>query len=160
MNPFKPGLGSISSVHGLFVFCFFFPRECSKWIVCIFPRCIGEQDVNLRPFMCILRIHVVPLQIAATSDNSSLRTTVMEFCTEVTECGFTKAIPCITMDDKITLIQTMTLHHVLLRSKAEMDQFCEGLQALGVLNAVREYPDLMRPFFTNSAVQNLTAGDT
>ena len=64
------------------------------------------------------------------------------------------------MDDKITLIQTVTLHHVLLRSKAEMDQFCEGLQALGVLNAVRKYPDLMRPFFTNSAVQNLTAGDT
>ena len=56
--------------------------------------------------MCILCIHVVPLQIAATSDNSSLRTTVMEFCTEVTECGFTKAIPCITMDDKIMLIQT------------------------------------------------------
>ena len=89
MNPFKPGLGSISSVHGLFIF--FCPGECSKWIMCIFPRCIGEQDVNSRPFMCILRIHVVPLQIAATSDNSSLRTTVMEFCTEVTECEFAKA---------------------------------------------------------------------
>ena len=84
----------------------------------------------------------------------------MKFCTEVTECGFIKAIPCITIDDKITLIQTVALHHVLLQSKAEMDQFCEGLKALGVLDAVREYPGLMSPFFTNTAVQNLTAGDT
>ena len=52
------------------------------------------------------------------------------------------------------MIQSVTLHHVL------MDQFCEGLKALGVLDAVREYPDLMSPSFTNTTVQDLTAGDT
>ena len=84
----------------------------------------------------------------------------MEFCTEIIECGFTKPLPCLVMEDKIALIQTLTLHHVLLRSKAEIDQFSEGLKALGVLDAIRNYPSLMSCFFINKEIQHLTAGLT
>ena len=62
------------------------------------------------------------------------------------------------MEDKNTLIQTVALHYVLLRNKAEMDQFCEGLKELGVLNALRNYPDLIGPLFMKGGLQTLTAG--
>ena len=82
----------------------------------------------------------------------------MEFCAEISSSGFTRPLPCLTKEDKITLIQTVALHYVLLRSKAEMDQFCEGLKSLGVLHAIRKYPDLMSHFFTHQGVDKLTAG--
>ncbi len=41
----------------------------------------------------------------------------------------------------------VALHHVILRSKAELDQFCEGLDLSGVLNAVKCHPSLTRNFF-------------
>ena len=53
-----------------------------------------------------------------------------------TESGFTKPLALVTMDDKITMVQTVTLHYVLLRNKAELDQFCDGLTALDVLSAI------------------------
>ena len=61
--------------------------------------------------------------------------------------------------DKVDIIQTMSLHHVILRSKAEIDQFCDGLQACGVLGAVRQHPDLGRPFFTIEGQGHLTTGE-
>ena len=82
----------------------------------------------------------------------------MESCSEIIECGFTKPLPRLTTVDKIDLIQTVTLHYVLLRTKAEMDQFAEGLRALGVLDVIRKYPELLRLFFTNKGMQTLTAG--
>ena len=41
-----------------------------------------------------------------------------------------------------TMVPTMTLHHVLLKAKAEMDQFAHGLNAFSVLNALKAHPDL------------------
>lgn len=38
-------------------------------------------------------------------------------------------------------------YHRMLKAKAAIDQFCEGLEELGVLQMVRKLPAVMRPQF-------------
>ena len=64
----------------------------------------------------------------------------------------------ITIDDRDTIIQAVALHHVLLKSKAEMDQFAMGLTALGVLDAVRANSALFEDYFLLVGRQSLGAG--
>ena len=54
--------------------------------------------------------------------------------------GLTVPLSLVTLDDKDTIIEVVSLHYVLLNSKAEMDQFLMGLSALGVLGAVKANP--------------------
>lgn len=61
----------------------------------------------------------------------------MEYSAIFAESGYTKALALVAMEDKVTMVQTVTLHYVLLRNKAELDQFCDGLSALGVLSMIR-----------------------
>ena len=74
------------------------------------------------------------------------------------DCGFTKPFISVTERDKVKIIQTLGLHDVLLRSKAEIDQFAEGLQSCGVLDAIRQNPDLARNYFCINGMEKLTAG--
>ena len=76
----------------------------------------------------------------------------------ITESGFMKPLALLKMDDKNSLIHTAALHHVLLHAKGELDQFVEGLRALGVQKALEEYPSIMKPFFTPKGIVPLTAG--
>lgn len=71
---------------------------------------------------------------------------------------YSKSLATLTMEEKATLVQTVTLHFVLLKSKAEADQFLEGLKAIGVADALKKHPGLLEPFFTKSGIPTLTAG--
>jgi len=82
----------------------------------------------------------------------------MDHCELFTDSGFPKGLPLVTSTDKIVMVQTVAIHHVLLRSIAEVDQFTKGLQALGVLDAVKKSPTFMRRFFTKDEIQHLTSG--
>lgn len=64
----------------------------------------------------------------------------------ILETGYRKPLSQLTMDDKPAIRQTLRAH-VILKVKAELDQFCEGLQTCGVLSAVMEHPSLMAPCF-------------
>ena len=57
------------------------------------------------------------------------------------KCGWIKPSPLV--KEKVDI--AMSLHHVILRSKAELDH---GLYACGVLAAAKQHPDLARTFFT------------
>lgn len=52
--------------------------------------------------------------------------------------------------DVPTIVQTVTLQHVILDSKAELDQLSEDLSALGVLDVIKTSPNLLRPLLTRS----------
>ncbi len=39
-----------------------------------------------------------------------------------------------------TIASSSALHHVLLESKAEIDQFAEGLETYNMLNTIKEHP--------------------
>ena len=68
----------------------------------------------------------------------------------LTHCGFIKPSSLVNEKDKTKIIQTLALHDVILKNKAELGQFVEGLQSCGVIDALRENPDLGRNFFVIS----------
>ena len=61
------------------------------------------------------------------------------------------------MEEKDDLMRALALHFTLLRSKAVLDQFQEGLGALGVLNALKKFPFLLQPLFVTHCTR-LSAG--
>ncbi len=72
--------------------------------------------------------------------------------------GYTKPIFTAKVSDIPEIKQVVTLHCSILEVLAELDQFKKGLQSLGVLDIISQYPKLMAPFFTNKGHQKLSAG--
>ena len=66
-------------------------------------------------------------------------------------------IDSITLADKSSIMNELCLHHVLLRSAAEMQQLSSGLKTLCVLDALEMYPSQMESYFINSQTV-MTAG--
>ena len=62
------------------------------------------------------------------------------------------------METKEELIKVICLHHILLKSKAELDQLKEGLECLGVLDIMARNSSVLSSFFTYSQQDALTAG--
>ena len=50
------------------------------------------------------------------------------------------------------------LYHCIFKIKAAMDQFLEGLEAGGVLGALRNHSDVMKSMFCPTEKPKLTAG--
>ena len=74
--------------------------------------------------------------------------------TLIIETGYRKPLCKLTMEDVPGLKQTLC-DHVLVKVKAELDQFCEGLKTLGIQEKIRKYPSLMAPLFTDSGKKEL-----
>lgn len=60
------------------------------------------------------------------------------------------------MADKCELKAAMVDYHCMIKVKAAMAQYAEGLQSLKVLDLVCKVPSLTRPFFV--ADNKITAG--
>ncbi len=75
----------------------------------------------------------------------------------VSECGITKPFTKITVDDKVSIVQSVALHLVILKTLGELSQFKDGLKTLGVLNLIESQGDSLRAFFVNKK-PDLTAG--
>ena len=50
------------------------------------------------------------------------------------------------------------LYFTVLRSRSVLDQLAKGLSVLGVLEAMKLYPQLMEPLFIQGKQKPLTAG--
>ena len=56
------------------------------------------------------------------------------------------------MEDKLTLSNMLLNYHCMVKVKAAMDQFLDGLQYLGLLDSIREDPATWRIFFVAADV--------
>ena len=74
------------------------------------------------------------------------------------ETGYHKPLSTLTVTDVPMLCNALRSHHGIIKVKAELDQFCEGLETLGVLQSVKKHPNLMRPLFVASSYVQLTRG--
>lgn len=74
------------------------------------------------------------------------------------DCGYSKPIPMITLMDKDSIVNTISLHHLILKVKAELDQLRSGLETLGVAAAMKLNPKLFQPLFTRNGQIELTPG--
>jgi hypothetical protein len=68
--------------------------------------------------------------------------------TVMLETGCRKVLSQVALSDKASLQATLKTH-MLLKVKAELDQFVEGLTVCGVLDVVRAHPMLMASYFVH-----------
>ena len=59
--------------------------------------------------------------------------------------------------DRQPIIDMLLDYYIMVKVKAEMDQFKDGLQVLGFLKVLQENPQLFQQYFMNVEVP-LTAG--
>lgn len=74
------------------------------------------------------------------------------------ECGFTKPVTKLELEDKVTIVQSICLQMVVLNTLAELHQFMDGLASLGVVKALRKHPSLLRSFYCSANKEELTSG--
>ena len=98
------------------------------------------------------------LQIIQSATEKELQSNVAHFDV-LCDCGFSRPSVLVKEQDKVDIVQALALHSVLLRSKAEIDQFCEGLESCGVLCAIRKNPNLARRFFCVEGRGKPTSGN-
>ena len=82
----------------------------------------------------------------------------MDACDVLVDCGFTKPIAQLTVQDIPQLVNSTALHVTILRVKAEIDQFMDGINDAGTLHAIQKYPGFFRPMFVASQANNVTVG--
>ena len=74
------------------------------------------------------------------------------------ETGYRKPLASLSIQDIPVIQGTLRNFYVLLRVKAEIDQFLEGLSSLGVLDEVRQHPMLMQPLLMSNKKYQLSKG--
>ena len=72
--------------------------------------------------------------------------------------GFTKPVRNITLSDKVDLIQTLSLQSVILDSLGELTQFKDGINSLGVGEALGNFQAIMRCFYCTDSKTKIGAG--
>ena len=92
-----------------------------------------------------------------TSSDDELKQVFRTKIDDLYQLGITKPINSLSINDKIKIIQIISTNE-LLHIKAEIDQFIEGLECLGVLTAIQRYTDVVKAFFTIGKKVTLTAG--
>lgn len=103
-------------------------------------------------------VHQRSAQVSEASDEKALQAVCMEGMDMLLEAGYSKPIACITLAGRADLTSTLMYHYTLYRNKAVLDQLKDGLSALGVLDAMKSYPDVIMPYFVHGKQPPLTAG--
>ena len=80
------------------------------------------------------------------------------FQSALVETGYGKPLNSLSLNDKPDIMSILTDYHCMLKSKAAVDQFAEGLECTGVLHYIRHHADLMKSLFTHQK-SVLTAGN-
>lgn len=65
------------------------------------------------------------------------------------ETGFRKAVSLLTLSDKGLLRSTLLDYHCMVKVKAEMDQFAQGLDVLGAHQLIKKFCVLSKPYFVH-----------
>ena len=63
------------------------------------------------------------------------------------ETGCHMVLSALKVGDKANLLSLMMDYHCIIKPKAAMDQFVEGLSSTGVMHYIKHYPDIMKPLF-------------
>ena len=63
----------------------------------------------------------------------------------------------LTVQNRNQAMQTLIVHDVLVKRKEPLDQFCKGLETLGILGLVRTQQDLMKKYFISNLEVALTS---
>ena len=130
---------------------------------CISVKC--KIHVMLMVYFCIFQYtcrarvyHSFYTQMNEATTSESVQTLAKEHIDIILECGYTKSITALTVDDKEDILKALCLHNIIFKCKAELDQMKEGLRTLGVATALEVLPDTFQCLFT-SVEETLTPGN-
>ena len=73
------------------------------------------------------------------------------------QTGYRKPISSLVATDKQEVISALLDYHIMLKVKGAMDQYMAGLEALGLLERIRENPSVWKALFTKPS-HRLTPG--
>ena len=109
---------------------------------------------------CVDYLLCMTLQIHSATDDKSLQEIFADNDTsdKLLETGYRKPLTSLTLNDREEIVGVLKLYHTLIKVKAEIDQFVEGLQCLGIHGYMKLYPELMEPVFVNKNCKSLSAG--
>lgn len=95
---------------------------------------------------------------AENDDDVKLCFAIEEGQTLLLETGFRKGLSKLMLTDVPTILDALLDYHLIIRVKAELDQFIEGLNTLGFLQDLRTNPSLWKPYFIH-VDEELTSGE-
>ena len=107
-----------------------------------------------------LALCIQNFQLNSATDDEAVRSIAMGACDMLLDCGCTKPLSQLKLDDVPQLIKLAALHSTVLKIKSELDQFITGISEAGCLHAIQEYFALFRPMFVASDNIKLNAGDS
>lgn len=67
----------------------------------------------------------------------------------LSETGYHKPVCSMKLSDRPSIVPTLLGYHLTIKVKVETDQFKEGLQTLGFLEALQSNPKMREPYFMN-----------
>ena len=75
------------------------------------------------------------------------------------QCGVTKPLTQIKLADLPSLVRNIALQTTILKVKAALDQFVNGIKETGLLSCIQGYPDFFKDLFVKPKIADcLTAG--
>lgn len=93
---------------------------------------------------------------AATDDEGLCATLEDETMADYfTQTGYLKAV---TIANRNEIVNVMAIYHTILKVKAQLDQFLEGLKSLLIDKQIKLHPDVMQPLFVYQPSKKVTAG--
>ena len=94
---------------------------------------------------------------AASSDDEVKMIFAMDEAAElILATGYKKGLATLGLDDRADVRGALLDYHCILKVKAEMDQFADGLNSVGVLQL---YSSVMEPLLTDCCLGVVTAGN-
>ena len=97
------------------------------------------------------------LDHAENDDDVKMIFFVDEVSALLTETSYRKPLINLTLSDRSNLKSVLVDYHCMLKAKAAMDQFSEGLQRLQRHDLIQRFPSLLKPCFVSSG-KKITAG--
>ena len=98
------------------------------------------------------------MQVSSASSVEELKSVVIDNSELIIESGITKPFTKLSMDDKVSIVQSVALHSVILKTLGELSEFRDGLQSLGVAQAMSANGELLRNFYVKGN-SKVTAGN-
>ena len=125
----------------------------------MYVTCAGVYMISL-VIIVILMIDYFSscMQIQEAESDGALRELALENVDFLAQCGYTRPIRGISLTDKVDLVHTISLQHVILNSLGELSDYRRGLDTLGVAHAMEQYPHILRAFFCTDSKEPLSSG--
>ena len=73
------------------------------------------------------------------------------------QCGITKPLTQLKIEDVSNLVHSIALHATVLKVKAAIDQFMDGLREACLLPSIQKYPHVLRDLFLDSGMTHAEA---